>query len=475
MKRFLCALLLFVPLAVGAAEHIKHPNEQVDLTLIPDEKHQYPELLEWKHPVYPPELVAEGPHASVRIRYIVDKNGAITAPEVLEGDERFHAAALTAINQWRYRRPAENHELVPLSLEVEFNFNPKGPPESISQFEVPYEVNVSPHHHPEERNAPDPVYPRHLEKRLLFGEVELNLGINAQGRVDGVEVVRATHADFLSAAFAALEQWEFQPAMSGRLPEDGEQIAVLKFTVVDSETNRTAQKNWLEKNGITLRDPGAPKSSDYFDEIPQAMVVVDPVYPHDLLTKGVEGTAQVNFSVNKEGEISEVAIVEATEPDFGAALAAAIVAWHFKPLYHQGEKAWADFSILWKFTRPNEENTGPESLTALNSGINRAGAKELDRPLSPLYRRAPVYPPELFSAKTSGQADIEIIVNQSGRVCWPRIIRATDPAFGWAAATALSRWYFETPRKGGKPVDVRVVIPVKFKPEQGAGNPGGVG
>ncbi len=57
---------------------------------------------------------------------------------------------------------------------------------------------------------------------------------------------------------------------------------------------------------------------------------------------------------------------------------------------------------------------------------------------------------------------LEVIVDRDGRVRLPHIRSATRPEFGWAAATAVSQWLFETPLKDGKPVDVRVVIPVKF-------------
>jgi TonB family protein len=35
-------------------------------------------------------------------------------------------------------------------------------------------------------------------------------------------------------------------------------------------------------------------------------------------------------------------------------------------------------------------------------------------------------------------------------------------AFGWAAATAVERWVFDPPKRGGQPVDVRVTIPFQF-------------
>jgi TonB family protein len=274
--------------------------------------------------------------------------------------------------------------------------------------------------------------------------------------------LRSSHADFLAAAFAAVEQWEFQPARYGRVPAPGAQLAVLSFHVVDEETNAPAKEGWLEKNGITIRDAHDSRSADYFTRIPEAVIMVDPVYPHPQLTGGVEGTAQVFFSVNEEGRVNSVRVAEAADPDFGASLVAAISAWRFKPLYHHGEAAAVDFALKWKFSLPTGADTDPESLAALNPDAPRAKARELDRPLFPLYRRAPQYPAALFEAKTAGAAEIEVTINKSGRVCWPRIVSATQPEFGWAAATAVSQWYFETPLKGGQPVAVRVVIPVRF-------------
>ena len=94
------------------------------------------------------------------------------------------------------------------------------------------------------------------------------------------------------------------------------------------------------------------------------------------------------------------------------------------------------------------------------------GAQSLDRPLFPLFTRSPLYPAARLDALELGEADIEVTIDRAGRVRLPHIRAATQPEFGWAAATAVSQWLFETPLKEGKPVDVRVVIPIKFKPPE---------
>ncbi len=73
---------------------------------------------------------------------------------------------------------------------------------------------------------------------------------------------------------------------------------------------------------------------------------------------------------------------------------------------------------------------------------------------------APLYPMSLIEGRPAGSAVIECIIDRRGRVCLPRIISASEQAFGWSAATAMVR--FVPPKAKGKPVDVKVRIPFNF-------------
>ncbi|MDB6128188.1 MAG: transport protein TonB, partial [Verrucomicrobia bacterium] len=50
----------------------------------------------------------------------------------------------------------------------------------------------------------------------------------------------------------------------------------------------------------------------------------------------------------------------------------------------------------------------------------------------------------------------------AGRARLPRIVSATDPAFGWSALQAIAEWRFVPPRRGGKEEIVRARIPFDF-------------
>ncbi len=59
---------------------------------------------------------------------------------------------------------------------------------------------------------------------------------------------------------------------------------------------------------------------------------------------------------------------------------------------------------------------------------------------------------------------VEFFIDRDGRAQLPRVLDAPDEGLAWAAATAVSRWQFTPPLRGGKPVDVRATVPVDFNP-----------
>jgi TonB family protein len=463
MRQAIFAAGLFAAVAAAGAVRIDRSPEDPSATSLAHNHSEH--LLEWCHPVYPPGLKAAGVRGEYRVRYIVDESGAITSVEGMSGDERFKAAALAALAKWKYAPSVVQDQPEAVSLEVVFTFQPGerlGDPKTSA---LPYRITVPETTPPEESRTPDPVYPKYLGPRQLFGEVEMNLRIDRKGRVAGVEILRATYPDFITAALAAVDQWVFEPARRGRLLVEGEKNAVLSFVVEDIETGAQLRDGWPELNGLALHVPGDPKSAEYFTAPPTPLVLVDPVYPAELRRRGVAGKARASFSVDLDGRVVNVALVEATEPEFGAALTAAVSAWLFEPLYRDGEKNFTDFFVNWNFGPPVAGSPDERLLALQAQGVPLARARELDRIPSVLFRRRPVYPAALLAGKTTGEAQVEVVVDHNGQVCLPRVVKATAPEFGWAAATAVSQWYFETPRRGGQPVDVRVVIPVVFKPD----------
>lgn len=425
-------------------------------------KNRAARVLHWEHPQYPPEPGAEWVEQAVRLAFEVDAAGRVTDLRVLGGAEKFQEAALAAVARWTFEPEIVDGEPAAMSKEVRVVFTPRGTPRKTShdEFHCPYQVEYPPATPPGEPADTSARYPAGLMPRRLSGEVELVLGIDREGKVAGVEILRASHPEFLSAALQTVADWQMRPARRGRVPQTGRKRAVLTFHPVDEE-GRLTRHEWLERNGIFLRSPPGAKSTTYFDHTPEALSMVDPVHPHPLATDA-KGSARVNFTVNHEGRVIQVSVDEATAPEFGEAVAAAIAAWQFEPLRREGKETWADFSLSWRFVAPRPDSAEQRLLADGQAGRKPVNPRELDRPLFPLFVAQPVYPLGRRETGEEGEALVEIIIDREGRVRLPRVRSASHPDFGWAAATAVSRWLFETPRQAGEPVDVQVAIPLKF-------------
>jgi TonB family protein len=74
---------------------------------------------------------------------------------------------------------------------------------------------------------------------------------------------------------------------------------------------------------------------------------------------------------------------------------------------------------------------------------------------------APVYPPEAQAQGLRGIVILELIVDTEGRVASAEVVRSVPP-FDEAALAAVRRWEYEVTRVDGKPVRVKMTVPISF-------------
>jgi len=86
---------------------------------------------------------------------------------------------------------------------------------------------------------------------------------------------------------------------------------------------------------------------------------------------------------------------------------------------------------------------------------------ELDSTPKPVKQSPPALPPELHGQKASVQ--VGFLIDEKGRVVKPRIVQSSNESFNDLSIRCVKSWEFEPPTKGGTPVMVRVVIPLRFK------------
>jgi TonB family protein len=214
-----------------------------------------------------------------------------------------------------------------------------------------------------------------------------------------------------------------------------------------------------------------------YDIAPKPKGVLIPVYPYALAKEKINGNATVAFIVDEEGSVAETKVVEASKPEFGLAMVAAVEAFSFIPAMKDGKPTKAFLRMEHKFAQSGLEPTMTSEDWHLLSLEKKhpeeiLSAKKLDAPLKPVSQRSPVFPASLQGGGIDrGEALIEILIDEEGKVRLPRIARATEPAFGYAAIQAVVDWRFEPPKAGGKSAVVHVQVPFGFKQQSQSAKP----
>lgn len=177
---------------------------------------------------------------------------------------------------------------------------------------------------------------------------------------------------------------------------------------------------------------------------PVAIRQVAPVHPPELMKKMVNGKAVVECIVTETGAVQDVAVLSASDPQFGEAAAEALKQWEFEP----GQRAGRNVPLRLQI--PFDFRLTPEQIveTVLGRTVFREitdlviPAKELPSWPRPLGFAAPRYPQSLKGSGKYGKAVVSLIIDKEGKVLNPRIVKATYPEFGLPALVAAARLEF---------------------------------
>jgi protein TonB len=89
---------------------------------------------------------------------------------------------------------------------------------------------------------------------------------------------------------------------------------------------------------------------DKLDRPPRARSQPAPCYPADLLRAGVEGVVEVEFLVDKEGNVHNPVVLRASHPEFIDPAIRAISRWRFEPSHSGGRRVRFRMSVPMMFT-----------------------------------------------------------------------------------------------------------------------------
>ncbi|HHT9136031.1 MAG TPA: energy transducer TonB [Candidatus Wunengus sp. YC60] len=89
---------------------------------------------------------------------------------------------------------------------------------------------------------------------------------------------------------------------------------------------------------------------------------------------------------------------------------------------------------------------------------------EIDQKPRAIFQAAPVFPNELRGKKLEGVVTVLFVVDQTGKVAQPRVVKSSHPAFEKPALDAVKQWKFEPAIKGGQRVPCKMRVPIRFQP-----------
>jgi len=297
-----------------------------------------------------------------------------------------------------------------------------------------------------------PDYPFELRRDGITGEAIVEFIVNKEGKVSSAHVVRTTHPGFVAPAVEAVLNWKFKPGTkNGRKVATRMQVPIV-FALSDPP-GRPARETLQT---MTTRQPGRNDAGA--------------VYPYDALIENRQETLECSALMSSSGKLINVSWKGKPSAEFQGALEAMLEATRFQPALENGQPVARASDFKWTFNPFDGDVRISDEAAAIvkrlrigGEGARFPSTRELDEKIRPIEQKTPVFPTRVGGLVEGGDAIIEFFIDGSGQVQLPRIVTASEPAFGYAACQAIATWRFTPPRIDGKPVVTRLRVPVQFK------------
>ncbi len=176
-------------------------------------------------------------------------------------------------------------------------------------------------------------------------------------------------------------------------------------------------------------------------------------------TPWLHATVVLDYEVDELGIVRTLSVPDSSCPLLEPEAVAAVSAWRFQPPLVGGKPARIRVRDRLVFGVPED---------AVVPGFIRT-SDEMPSPWEEAPRFAvlslPIYPGELLTAKTTGNASIRVTLEKSGNVRDLTIIRADHAEFGHALRAAAREWRFTPAKRGGETVPSMFEIEARFTHE----------
>lgn len=248
-------------------------------------------------------------------------------------------------------------------------------------------------------------------------EVRVFVRINQFGYVTEARVIQSTNPALNELCVEAVRQWRYKPAQLNGVIVGGSFIQPFTFS------------------GDTF-----VFAAD-FSARPAVRRQVAPVVPETL--KQISGLVTVGMQLDNIGRVLAIELVNSTHEELNEVALAAAGQWAFSPAYVKDRAVPVTVYVPFDFVGQAERMAkailvDPSELKAL-------------RQVSPEV-----------SAEVTGEAAVEIVIDQRGFVVEARVVSASKPELGEIARQATLKWKFAPVVRNGVAVPARAVQPFRF-------------
>ena len=350
-----------------------------------------PRVTQQMPPEYPDEMRRSGLIGEVNLSFVVNPKGKVVNPVVIRSNNpAFDQPAIAALLRWRFEpatidgRPVNAR----MSVPIIFSFNNGWGNEAATvdtssrraQANLPEEIRYDVA--PKIRGIVQPVYPYLALREGKNGKAVVMFQINPKGEVAGLKIAEAAQPEFGLALAAAVETYQFDPAL-----KDGHPVTSILKTEQDFTSGQIDNLVADEDLSLLRREKKKPETivgADRLDAPLKPLSRRSPVFPVTLADRLDHGEAMIELLVDESGHARLPRIVSTSNPAFGYAAVQAVAQWLFEPPKSGGKPVVARTRVPFEFEletpvlgtgvgtpRPAEKG----DLTAPLAGSNDHGTK----------------------------------------------------------------------------------------------------
>ncbi len=164
---------------------------------------------------------------------------------------------------------------------------------------------------------------------------------------------------------------------------------------------------------------------------------------------------EYKFFLNEKGKVEKILAVKTDGKDYSEIIASEVGGWKFEPALKNGKAVKSQYK--WELNIPPEKSIDATeykvSTDTMPSPVG--GMKSLQQNI--------IYPENAKQKGIEGKVIVQVYIDETGQVVKTTVLKSAGDELDEAAVTALQKTRFTPGKENGKPVKVKVVIPIVFK------------